>query len=66
MQDQIDKLKINSCKSLTTDSNSENITETINLYDSEDEIDKTLKYVKTECDKSLKMKRDGKSESAPA
>ena len=36
---------------------------------SEDEIDKTLdktlKYVKTECDKFLKVKRDRKSESAP-
>ena len=27
LQDEIEKLKINSCKSLTTDSNSENITE---------------------------------------
>jgi len=67
LQDEIEKLKINSCKSLTTDSNSENITETINLDDySEDEIDKTLKYVKTECDKSLKIKIEKKSESAPA
>jgi len=36
------------------------------LDDSEEEIDETFKYVKTDCDKSLKIKRDGKSESAPA
>jgi len=36
------------------------------LDDSEEEIDEILKNVKTECDKSLKIKRYGKSESAPA